>query len=436
MAAFDVYNRKPRPFRAEMPVFKGFLASIVVGGSMASGGEGVLTLTVRVKVSPEAGVVGLLARYRDALNYSIRVIIENKVLSLGSAHRLLYSTLKERFSLPSKVAQDCYREALAIAKSWLRNPRRGRLPRVRSLRMWLTHGAGYRIRDGYVEIIGGIKLKIIGWDRRYDQYESREARLVYKDRELYLMVSKKVPKPPKYNPRGALAVDINEKHIAVGNSEFEARLETAVERALHYRMLAENLQRKYSSVRYPAWLRRRGIRERIGYFHEKAKNIIEDWARKTSHEIVMLAKHNQYAVAREDLTNLVESLRKLPREHRVALLMLSYRRLEHWINWQAEKHGVPVIVVDPAGTSSTCLRCGGRLKENSYRTLKCPVCGFEDDRDTIAVLNIEKRAISKMGGSLTAPTAPQMTDVTPNRCGEPVNPLKGTLALQGGEEVR
>jgi hypothetical protein len=25
------------------------------------------------------------------------------------------------------------------------------------------------------------------------------------------------------------------------------------------------------------------------------------------------------------------------------------------------------------------------------------------------------------GGSLTAPTAPQMTDVTPNRCGEPMN---------------
>ena len=35
----------------------------------------------------------------------------------------------------------------------------------------------------------------------------------------------------------------------------------------------------------------------------------------------------------------------------------------------------------------------------------------------------------EMGGSLTTPTAPQRTDVDPNRCGEPVNPLKGTLAL-------
>jgi len=64
--------------------------------------------------------------------------------------------------LPSKIAQDCYREALAIAKSWLKNPRRGRIPRVKTLRMWLTHGSSYRVKEGYVEIIGGCRLEIIG----------------------------------------------------------------------------------------------------------------------------------------------------------------------------------------------------------------------------------------------------------------------------------
>ena len=52
--------------------------------------------------------------------------------------------------------------------------------------------------------------------------------------------------------------------------------------------------------------------------------------------------------------------------------------------------------------------------------LKCRNCGFKADRDTIAVLNIEKIALLKMGGSLTTPTAPQMKDVVPNRCGEPL----------------
>jgi hypothetical protein len=37
-----------------------------------------------------------------------------------------------------------------------------------------------------VENIGGIRLRIIGWDRRYDQYENGEARLVYRDNKMIL----------------------------------------------------------------------------------------------------------------------------------------------------------------------------------------------------------------------------------------------------------
>jgi len=226
-----------------------------------------------------------------------------------------------------------------------------------------------------------------------------------------------VPKPAKYIPSGVLAVDVNEKEIVVGNSRIEHRFETAIEKAMHYKRLAENLQKKCSFPKYNAWLRRRGVRRRIKSFQRKARNIIEDWAKKVSRLIVLLAKRHQYAVAREDLTNLVNNLRKLPKEHKVSLLILSYRRLEQWIDLQCEKQGVPVITVKPRGTSSTCPKCSSRLVENSHRNLRCPRCGFEANRDTIAVMNIESITLSKMGGSLAAPTAPQMTDVSPNRRG-------------------
>jgi len=404
------------------------------------GCEGLLTLTIKMRVSPEPALfeklMNLMRRYREGLNRAIRVVVENKALSLGKAHKLLYNVLKERYNLPSKVAQDCYREAIAIAKSWLNNPNRGRVPRAKTPRIWLTHGYSYRVKDSYVEILGGFRLRIIGWDKRYDAYPSGDARLILKDGKLVLEVSKRVPKPVKYVARGVLAVDVNEKHIVVGNSKTEHRFETAVEKALHYKHLAEELQKKYSSPKYNAWLRRRGIRDRIRYFHKKTRNIVEDWAKKVSYKIVALAKRHQYAVAREDLTNLIESLRELPKQHRVGLIILSYRRLEQWIDWQCEKNGVPLIVVDPKNTSTTCPRCNTKLNENGYRKMKCSRCGFEANRDTVAVLNIEKRALEMMGGSLTTPTAPQMTDVTPNRCGEPVSHPEGTTALQYGEEVR
>jgi len=392
---------------------------------MPAGDEGELTLTVKMRVSPEPeqeeALLDLMRRYRDALNYSVRAIIANRALSLGKAHKLLYKDLRERYGLPSRAAQDCFREAIAIAKAWLRNPKRGDMPTVKSLSMWLTHEQGYRVKGDHVELAGGHRLRVIGYDRRYDSYPSREARLVFRDGEFTLYIFKRVPRPAKYAPKGVLAVDVNEGQIVVGNSSVEVRVETPIERALRYRRLAERLQGKYSSPKYRAWLRRSGIRRRVRHFHRKARNIIEDWARRTSYMIISLAKQSKLAVAREDLTGLVESLRKLPKDHRTALVMLGYRRLAFWVDWQAEKNGVPLFVVDPAGTSSTCPRCGAELVEVGHRRLRCPRCGLEADRDTIAILNIERRALSKMGGSLTSPTAPQMTDVSPNRWGEPVN---------------
>jgi len=402
---------------------------------MRSGDDGALTLTIKMKISPEPSsqekLINLMQRYRDALNYSIIKIIENKTLSLNKTHKLLYSNLKEKFGLPSRIAQDCYREALAIAKSWLRNQNKGEIPKARNLRIWLTYNQSYRVKGEYVEIIGGFKLKIIGWDRRYDSYPNREARLVFRDNKFILYIFKRIPKPAKYSPKDILAVDVNEKHIVVGNSKVECRLETAIEKALHYKQLAENLEKKYSSTRYNAWFRRRNIRNRIRDFYRKVKNVIEECVKKISHEIVMISKQNQYAIARENLTGLVENLRKLPKDHKVSLLILSYRKLEFWIDWQAEKHGVPIIIIEPNGTSSTCPICNSKLKENGHRIMKCSNCGFEADRDSIAILNIEKKALSKIGGSLTTPTASQMTDVAPNRCEELMNRPERNLCPLG-----
>jgi len=121
---------------------------------------------------------------------------------------------------------------------------------------------------------------------------------------------------------------------------------------------------------------------------------------------VVLAKHNQYTIAREDLTGLIENLRKLPKDRRTALLILSRRKLEFWTDWQAEKHGVPVTTVEPKGTSTTCPRCNSKMKENSYGMLRCEKCGLEADRDAVAALSIEKRALSKMRGASGPPSAP------------------------------
>ena len=167
--------------------------------SIASGNEGLLTLSIGTMVSPESGAIELLRRYNVALNYAINRILSLDLRSVGRVHNALYRELREWFDLPSRVAIDCYRDVLANAMSWRNNPRRGRKPKIKKLSMLLHPGSGYRVKEGYVEIIGGIRLKIIGWDRRYDGYENGEARLVYrvwKDDSLDIQEDPQATAPP------------------------------------------------------------------------------------------------------------------------------------------------------------------------------------------------------------------------------------------------
>jgi hypothetical protein len=92
---------------------------------MASGVEGLLTLSIGVRVSPEPGAIELLRRYSVALNYAVNKILRLDLKKIGEIHNALYRELKKWFDLPPRTAIDCYRDALANANAWRNNPKKG-----------------------------------------------------------------------------------------------------------------------------------------------------------------------------------------------------------------------------------------------------------------------------------------------------------------------
>jgi hypothetical protein len=92
---------------------------------MASGDEGMLTISIGVMVSPEPEAIGFLKRYNVALNYAINKILRLNLKKIGEVHNALYRELKEWFDLPPRTAIDCYRDALANANAWRNNPKKG-----------------------------------------------------------------------------------------------------------------------------------------------------------------------------------------------------------------------------------------------------------------------------------------------------------------------
>ncbi|MCY0860794.1 MAG: RNA-guided endonuclease TnpB family protein [Sulfolobaceae archaeon] len=379
-------------------------------GAKKSGIE--IRATVSMRISPTAPLLSLVERYERGLRFVLEWLRENRPKNLlKDTHKGTYETLRQKFNLPSKVAIDCYRDAIAKYKSWLNNPKRGRYPIVRNVSVWLTPVKSYSIDfDKMVVRITGVgELKILGYPRNLSEYkdwEIREARLVLKDRKAFLKVSfLKEWKEP--DVKDGVAVDINMAEVVVGKDDKQyVRIPTRLEDAHHYKSLAESLQKRYEK----RWKENERILNRIRSFHKKAKNILEDFARKVGKWVVEVANSlNVSAIFLEDLNNMIKRVKKLPNEFRDKLYLMQYRRLQYWIEWQAKKHGLKVVYVDPRHSSTHCPKCGKEMKEVDHRYFRCTVCGYENDRDVIAVMNLYGR------GSLSLSTAPQMRDVSPNR---------------------
>ena len=114
-------------------------------------------------------------------------------------------------------------------------------------------------------------------------------------------------------------------------------------------------------------------------------------------DIALLLKAN--VIVLERLNRMIYNASELRKNYRLKLYLMQYRRIQRWIEWQAEKYGLRVVKVNPAYSSTTCPKCGALMQESGYRTFKCVRCGFEEHRDYVSVLNLYGR------GSLTLSTA-------------------------------
>jgi len=386
-----------------------------------TGRANAIRATVSMNIALTNSLLVFSKNYLEALRYVLYWLKEkrinpNKRNVISIVHKALYNILKS-FNLSSKIAEDCYRNALSIYKGWYNNPNKGRFPIVFKPTVWLTPRLSYTVNfnDMFVKISKIGEFKILGYPRNYKEYLSwkmKEARLVFNNGKAFLKITfEKLMQ--KIEPKGSIAVDINMKTIVIGkdNNNY-VNIPTRINEIHHYKSLVEMLQRKYPK----RWKENRNIKRRITAFHIKAKNIAEDFARKVGKKVVEEAiKMNANVIILENLKNMIKSVKKLHKELRDKLYLMQYRKIQYWIDWQAKKQGLLVKYVYAAYSSIKCPKCNKKMKEIYHRWLKCN-CGYENDRDIIAIMNLNGR------GSLSLSTAPQMRDVAPNQ-------LRGTLAL-------
>ncbi len=206
------------------------------------------------------------------------------------------------------------------------------------------------------------------------------------------------PGVPAYVPTTVIGVDSNENsldcYIAEANEVFS--IDTSYVPKVcrdHERRIRKGTKGKSNpkAKRKIQAKHRRLRREKVGNFwHHVAL-----W-------LVALAGNLQAALVLEDLKGLAANIARRQKSKRLRQRLLNWwsiRTFHAILERKAKEHGVPLLFVEPKGTSQSCPICGGSLRG---RERECPSCGLS--RHYVAAINIACRGQEKIpvGGNASA----------------------------------
>jgi len=356
-----------------------------------------------------------LTLYRHAMQRIVDALWDlDRVPNRSQMHQLFYQLLRS-YGFRAHVARNIYDYVLALVKATRSN--NGSKPVLRRLSARLDYqDARVELDKGIVKVILRDKWYTLKLKHRRDYVEKfrglrwKEVHVKYENSKLFVSVIFEFKYHP-YVPRNIIALDINLKTIVAYNGFGVRRFKTRFADALSKRKRAEELQRKYPK----RWRYNKRILNRVRELHRKARSIVVDWSWKLAKQIVLKALRRGHAIALEDLNGLRKRAGNVNDIVAWKFTMFAYRRLQHAVIAKAIEYGVPVIIVNPKGTSSKCPICGHKLTY-IHRLAICEKCGFIADRDVVGAMNIWLRALQAHAGACgLPPSAPPVKDETRQR---------------------
>ncbi|MEM0035402.1 MAG: RNA-guided endonuclease TnpB family protein [Desulfurococcus sp.] len=357
-----------------------------------------------------------LAVHRHALQKVVDALWDlDKLPRRSQLHQMFYQMLRE-YGFRAHVARNIYSYALALVKAAKNS--NGDKPSVRKLSARLDYqDARVELDKGVVKVVLRNKHYILrlkhrrGYIDRFRNLKWKEVHVKYENKKIYVSIVFEVRYKP-YTPRGLTAVDVNLRIVTTFDGSEARRYRTRFVEALSKRARAEEIQKRYPK----RWRYNERILNRVRALHRRARNIINDYCWKLAKEIVVKAYRQRHAIALEDLEYLRNSINGKSNGVKWKLTLFAYRRLQHAVMLKAIEYSIPILIIDPRNTSSTCPRCGSRLVY-VHRLAICRKCGFKRDRDFVGAINIYLRG---MWGSIgSSPNGDGMKNetrqTTPNR---------------------
>ena len=367
-----------------------------------------ITITAKVQIAATDTDKVLLNKtmsvYCDACNYVSDYVFRTHDLKQFSLNKILYSTLREKFSLKSQMAQSVFKTVIARYKSILENQNEWIKPSFKKPQYDLVWNRDYSLTQNCFSVNtlnGRVKLPYFaeGMSKYFNHsiYRFGTAKLVNKRGKYYLHI------PVTYEVEESNISDIcNVVGIDRGINFVVATYDSKHKSGFVSGKAIKQKRANYSRLRKELQMRHTpSSRRRLKAVGQRENRWMQDINHQVSKALATgNPKHTLFVL--EDLTGIRNATERVKTKDRYVSVSWSFYDLEQKLIYKAKQNQSSVIKVDPRYTSQCCPACGHTEKSNRNKKVHlftCKNCGYTSNDDRIGAMNLYRMGINYLADS-------------------------------------
>src|SRR5579883_628470 len=245
--------------------------------------------------------------------------------------------------------------------------------------------------------IGTLKLKGTYDLNYYDIKQIKRVRLVRRADGYYAQFAIEIDATVQTQPTGqVVGLDLGLKYFIadnIGNVEESPKFYRKAERQL--KRTNRKKSKKFSAAKKKAKQKQSNnyhkARNRYARKHLRVSRQRKEYCKRLAYSVIQ--SHD--LVAYEDL-----NVKGLVRNRHLAKSIsdAGWSTFRNWLEYFGRKYGKVTVAVPPHYTSQNCSNCGHKVNKSLLvRTHICPKCGYIEDRDVNASINILRLGLSTTG---------------------------------------
>ena len=367
-----------------------------------------ITITAKVRIVATDTDKVLLNKtmcvYCDACNYVSDYVFRTHDLKQFSLNKILYSTLREKFSLKSQMAQSVFKTVIARYKTILENQNEWIKPSFKKPQYDLVWNRDYSLTQNCFSVNtlnGRVKLPYFaeGMSKYFNHsiYKFGTAKLVNKHGKYYLHI------PVTYEVKESNISDIcNVVGIDRGINFVVATYDSKHKSGFVSGKAIKQKRANYSRIRKELQIRHTpSSRRRLKAIGQRENRWMQDINHQVSKALATgNPKHTLFVL--EDLTGIRNVTERVKTKNRYVSVSWSFYDLEQKLIYKAKQNQSSVIKVDPRYTSQCCPACGHTEKSNRNKKIHlftCKNCGYTSNDDRIGAMNLYRMGINYLADS-------------------------------------